>query len=172
MKITCNLCKRIFTREWNLKRHWHDVHKVANYGKRDNNVKQEIEENFHHASFNSNSSYEQNEDYNYPQSQQYPYSHTNNFPDPAFYNEYNNIQSFPYSPNNSDITETRTLNIDDKIRIQKKLKILENSLNKVHTKSFVRSKMRELKDRCYREQSDEPLKRYLEKRNMGYLWPD
>ena len=172
MILTCNRCKAPFTRKWNLKRHMHDVHKVANYGKTNNNVKQEIEENFYHQSFNSNSSYEQKEDYNYPQSQQYPYSHANNFSDPPFNNENNNIQSFPYSPNNSDIPETRTFNIDDKIRIQKILKNLENSLNKVYPKPAVSLIMKMLKDRCYREQSDEPLKRYLEKTNMGYLWPD
>ncbi|HEX2406034.1 MAG TPA: hypothetical protein VHJ38_02400 [Nitrososphaeraceae archaeon] len=171
MKI-CKLCKRIFTREWNLKRHMHDVHRIANHGNRDNNVKQKIEENFPHASFNSNSSYEQKEFYNYPQSQRYPYSHANNFSVPPFYNEYNNIQSFPYSPNNSDITETRTLNNDDIIRIQKILKNLENSLNKVYHKAYVSWKIKELKDKCYREQSDEPLKKYLITRNMGYLWPD
>ena len=67
--------------------------------------------------------------------------------------------------------ENRKLNSYDKIRIQSVLKILENYLEKIYSMPHVIWTISRLWVRCMREQSDEPLKKYLIKRNMGSLWP-
>jgi hypothetical protein len=170
-KYYCDICHESFTREWNLKRHKIDVHKVIENDK-NYNLKQVFKENLKDVPFKSNSFDEQTADPLYNQPQQNSYSYNNNFYAPPFYNGYNNIQSFPTPYIQSPITETKSFSNDDKIRIQKKLKTVENILIKVFPKFVVVSKIKRLRDQCYEEQSDEPLKRYIVKKNLGHLWPD
>ena len=146
MKIYCDICNQDFTREWNLKRHKSDVHGLVE-NEKDDSVKQEFKENFNHMPYNYN-----------------PFAY-------PFHNEYNNIQSFPNSNIKPHNSETRPFSVDERLRIQKKLKNLEKILIKVYPKLFVLRRVNRLKKQCYDEQSDDPLKRYLEKNNLGYLWP-
>jgi uncharacterized Zn-finger protein len=41
-KKVCNLCKKRFTRQWNLERHMQDIHHISEYGE-NNLVKQNYE---------------------------------------------------------------------------------------------------------------------------------
>jgi hypothetical protein len=170
-KYYCNRCHTYFSREWNLKRHKTDVHQEVENAK-DYNVKQEFKENRYPMPFNNNSFNEQMANSTYNRPQQNSYSYNNNSPAYPLHNEYNNIQSFPNPHIKSNISETRTFSLDDKIRIQKKLKYLENILIKNLPKFIVIKRIKILKDQCYYEQSDEPLKRYIVEKNLGYLWPD
>ena len=123
------------------------MHQEVENAKNDN-INQEFKENLNHMHCNDNYS-------TYP-----------------FYTEHNNIKSFPHSYTASHISETRIFTVDDKLRIQKKLKKLEIILKRGYTKSMVFERIMLLKKQCYSEQSDEPIKRYVEKKNLGYLWSD
>lgn len=57
-KYTCSICKKIFTRDWNLKRHIKDVHRLLDYTKKAN-INQRIKENYYYSSFHSNSFYKE-----------------------------------------------------------------------------------------------------------------
>jgi hypothetical protein len=145
-----------------------DVHRLADYTKKDN-VNQAIGENDYYLPFNSNSFYkENNKDFYNNYTQDLPYY--NNFSND--YSNYGNYNSELFSYPNLDfqIKENRKLNLDDKIKIYKVLKILEISL-KNYPKLYVARTISWLRSSCFREQSDEPLKKYLVKRNMGDLWP-
>ena len=168
-KYTCSICKRLFTRDWNLKRHIQDVHRIANYAKNDK-VNQEIEENGYYQPFNRNSFYKENDMNFYNNYTQNPHYYNNFSNDFSNYGNYNSAPFFSYANFNSQIKENRKLNLDDKIKIQTVLKTLENSL-KNYPKPYVAMTISWLRSRCFREQSDEPLKKYLVNSNMGDLWP-
>lgn len=166
-KISCSLCNRIFTRDWNLKRHIQDVHRLYDSDKKEN-VNQEIEENYY--SPNNNSFYKEN-DINYYNNHN-PYYY-NNFPN-AFHNPayYYNYEFYPNSNfNPSSLEKEKRLSVDDKTRIKQVLKVLEKHLEKIFPTSFVVGIRLWLWDSCIQEQSDEPLKKYLKKYNLGSLWP-
>ena len=69
----------------------------------------------------------------------------------------------------SQIKENRKLNLDDEIKIQKGLKIIQNYL-KNYPKPYVAMRISELRSKCIRAQSDEPLKKYLVNGKRGDLW--
>jgi hypothetical protein len=169
-QYTCSICKGIFTRDWNLKRHIQDVHGLADYTKK-SNINQGIKENDYYSPSNSNSSYKEKDmDYrnNYKKNPCYYDIFYTNFPNDGYYIH----GSFPDLIFNSQTTENRELNDNDKIEIQKVLKILEDHLKKVGVPvTFVFGIITLLKRRCFSEKSDEPLKNFLITHNLGYLWP-
>ena len=79
-KHTCSICKRIFTREWNLKRHLRDVHRIAKYSKKDQ-VNQEIEANGYYPPLNSSFYKENDKDFynNYTQNPHDYYNFSNDY---------------------------------------------------------------------------------------------
>lgn len=141
----CSICDRIFTRDWNLKRHIQDLHRLYNYDKKEN-INQEFEENYYSQKSNNS---------------------LNTCPNPADHN-------FEFLPNPnfnpSQLEEEKRLSLDDKIRIQSILKNLENSLEKIFPKPNIVWTTWSLWCRCIQTQSDEPLKRFLINQKMGYLW--
>ena len=92
---------------------------------------------------------------------------SNIYPSPGYYNN----EPYIYSNNNSPFKEEKILSIDDKIKIQKVLKVVENYLERIYPKYNVFLIISRLHYRCLREKSDEPLKKFLVKNNMGHLWP-
>lgn len=165
-KYTFNICKRIFTRDWNLRRHMQDVHRlVADYTKK-THINQE---NGYYPPPINNIFYKENKmDYssNYKQNPYYHNNFYNYFPNHGYYLD----GSFP-SNFNSQTKENRRLNVDDKIKIQKVLQILENHLYKIGIPIFFVSVIITwLNHRCFIEKSYEPLKKYLTDYNLGYLW--
>lgn len=117
-----------------------------------NNLKK-IENNNNYMDYNGNS---------------YCYNNFSNiYPNHGYYNS----EPYIYSNYNFLFKEVKTLSSDDKIKIQKVLKIVENYLESLYPKSNVFLIISWLRYRCLREKSDEPLKKYLVKNNMGHLWP-
>ena len=163
-KYYCDICNRDFTRNDNLKRHKTDVHELVENAK-EYTEKQGLPENLDQTPFNK-----QITNPIYSQSQEKSYN--NNFSAYPFYNGYNYTQSFPNPNIQSHIKETKSFSVDDKIKIQKKLKIVENILKKNRPYYYVASRINMLRAQCYNEQSDEPLKRFIVKKNLGHLWPD
>lgn len=153
-----------------LKRHIKDVHRLLDYTKKAN-INQRIKENYYYSSFHSNSFYKEKDmDYcnSYKQNPYYYNNFYNHFPN----HEYHIDSSFPYSSFNSQNKENRKLNVDDKIKIQKVLQILENHLYKIDIPiPFVFGIIRWLDHRCTIENNDDPLKKYLTDYNLGYISP-
>lgn len=98
-------------------------------------------------------------------------SHSNNFSNTFPNHEYYHGEPFLYSNFNSQSKEEKRLNVDDRIKIQKVLKILENTLVKIYPTAYVVWIISWLHYRCLSEKSDEPIKKFLVRNNMGYLWP-
>ena len=72
---------------------------------------------------------------------------------------YNNSEPYIYSNYNSLFKEEKTLSNDDKIKIQKVLKFVENYLKRLYPKSNVFPIILWLRYRCLREKSDEPIEK-------------
>jgi hypothetical protein len=170
VKPYCKKCKKIFTRDWNFKRHLSDVHNVEDRSRSD--IVNQSRENLTHEPYNSNSFGEQNVDDIYNKFQQNYDSQNNNLSTHPLQDEYYNIESFPGGFINSHIPVKGTFNIDEEIKIQKQLKNLENILLKILPRFLVVGRINMLMKECYYEQSNDPLKRYLVKKNMGHLWSD
>lgn len=173
--MRCTVCNQSFSRQWNLKRHIQDVHKLHNYDKKDNIMQKDND--FNNLPFNI---YENNNfkdtnnknDINNNQNQHY----YNSFPD-INHDLYYNVESYQYPYSNftnsnfeSQLKKEKRLSVDDKIKIQKGLKILENHLEKICKPVYIFRIIKLLNYRCLSEKSDEPLKKYLVQNNIGYLW--
>ena len=141
----CIVCKQIFTRKWNLERHLQDVHEIYDNTKKDN-INPEI------GDYNSL---------------------------PINIDSNNNLRNFVYSndevylyPNFiPPLEKEKRLNVDDRIRIQKGLKILESCLEKIYPPGFVFQIISWLRSCCRYEKSDEPLKNFFVQMNLGDRWP-
>jgi hypothetical protein len=82
-----------------------------------------------------------------------------------------NTSSHLYSNINSQYKEgEKRLSNDDKIKIQKVLKNLENYLQKFYPHMFIFRVLSWLNYQCLTQKSDDPLKKFLVKNNMGFLW--
>ena len=57
--------------------------------------------------------------------------------------------------------EEKKLSIDDKIKIQKVLKNLENYLEKFYHRTFIFQILSWLRYQCFTQKSDKPLKNFL-----------
>ena len=79
---------------------------------------------------------------------------------------------YPYSNINSRYKEEekKRLSIDDKIKIQKVLKNLENYLEKFYPSTFIFQIVSWLRYQCFTQKSDKPLKKFLVQNNIGFLW--
>ena len=71
---------------------------------------------------------------------------------------------------NTKKKKKKRLSIDDKIKIQKILKNLENYLEKFYTRAFIFQIISWLRYQCFTQKSDEPLKKFLVQNNIGFLW--
>src|SRR5829696_2837752 len=133
-KNVCNICYKKVTRKWNLERHLYDVHDVHDDLRKDR-IKQVIDVPDHLSNMAESKRKILNKDNDNNMNQtQYTqrYYNNNNFPNNLYYNyDYYNYTSYPYPNFNFPYREEeRKLTIDDKIKIQKILKNLENHLEK------------------------------------------
>ncbi|HEX2408832.1 MAG TPA: hypothetical protein VHJ38_16645 [Nitrososphaeraceae archaeon] len=168
----CQICYKKFTRKWNLERHLDDNHQIHNDFS-NARMKQEIEmfDQFSNIvepkhKFLNKEDNKMKEMLQYNQS----YYNNNNLPNnlPYYYYGFdNNISSYPYSNINFQYNEEekekgeKRLSIDDKIRIQKVLKILEDYLEKLYPRWFIFQVLSWLHYQCRIQKSDEPLKKFL-----------
>jgi hypothetical protein len=174
-KNVCNICYKKFTRKWNLERHLYDVHEVHN-GLSKARIKQGIDVPDHLSNMVEQNRKILNKDNNMSQSPRHnqSYYNNNNLPNNLPYYDYgfdNNTSLYPYSNINSQYKEEeKRLSIDDKIKIQKVLKNLENYLKKFFPSTFIFQILSWLRYRCLTQKSDEPLKKFLVQNNIGFLW--
>ncbi len=172
MEKRCYICNKIFSRQWNLERHLQDVHEINNdirKGKRRGGIDgydYEYGQLSMNSAINLKKTESNNNDMDYKVNSYYYNNFSNIYPIPGYYNS----EPYIYSNNNSLFKE-ETLSIDDKIKIQKALKFVENYLKRLYPKANVFPIISLLRNRCLREKSVEPLKKYLVKNNMGDLWP-
>jgi hypothetical protein len=139
------------------------VHRIAKDAKKDQ-VNQEIEENGYYPPFNTSFYKENDKDfYNYTQN---PHDYNNFSNDSSNYGYYNNEPFFSYSNFTSQNKANSEFNVVVEIKIQKGLKIIENYL-KNYPKPYVAKRISELRSRCIRAQSDDPLKKYPSKWKEG-----
>ncbi len=174
-KNVCNICYKKFTRIWNLERHLYDIHEFHNNV---NNArrKQEIEMHDHLLNMVEPNRKILNKEDNNMNNREYnqSYYNNNNLPNnsPYYYYEFdNNTSSYLYSNINSQYKEDKKrLSIDDKIKKQKVLKNLENYLKKFYPQMFSFQILSWLHYQCLTQKSDEPLKKFLVQKNIGFLW--
>lgn len=176
-KSVCNICYKKFTRKWNLERHLYDVHEVQNDLSKVR-IKQEIDVPDNLSNMVEPERKFLNRDNNMNQPSQYNQSYynnnnlTNNLPY-YYYGFDNNTASYPYSNINSQYEEEeqeeKKLSIDGKIKIQKILKNLENYLEKFYPRVFIFQILSWLRYQCLTKKSEEPLKRFLVQKNIGFL---
>lgn len=157
-----------------MKRHLQDVHEINDDIKKEKRRGEIDGYDYEYGQLNMNSANNlkktenNNNDMDY-HGNSYCYNNFSNiYPSPGYYNS----EPYIYSNYNSIFKEKKTLSSDDKIKIQKVLKSVENYLERLYPKSTVFQIISWLSYRCLREKSDEPLKNYLVKINMGHLWPD
>jgi hypothetical protein len=167
----CTICKKRFTRQWNLERHMQDIHHISEYGENDM-VKQKYE-----GSPYSNPSIFKNEqlrnfennmtemDYN----QNPPENHTfsNHYSREDLYNNrfYENFEPFPPEKKENRLT------IRDIVRIRRGLQILRNFLQQIYPNQIVIPQIYCLNYLCYTKKSIQPLRDFYEKYNLMGLWP-
>ena len=84
------------------------------------------------------------------------------YPYPNFFNS--NINSQPK-------IEKKEWTTNDRIKVQKALKILQNYLSKIYYPSYTYRMIKLLHDRCSSERSIEPLKQFFVSKYLGHLWP-
>ena len=170
-KKRCDRCNRLFSRQWNLERHLQDVHEINNDIKKRRGRIDGYDYEYEQLNINSANNLKKTEN-NYNDMDYNGNSYCcNNFSNIYPNSGYNNSEPYIYSNYNSLFKEEKTLSNDDKIKIQKVLKFVENYLKRLYPKSNVFPIISWLRYRCLREKSDEPLKKYLFKNNMGHLWP-
>jgi hypothetical protein len=169
----CKVCNKIFTRKWNLERHLQDIHGI--YNKPENqNITSEIDNNTSSQRYN-NTNHIFRDSYNDGNMNQMDYSgqynNYNNFAQNYSYHEYYR-QRYPWSNFNLQLEkEPKRWTYDDKIRLQRGLKILQNHLQSFYPPPFVSGIILMLRRKCNSEKSDEPLKKYFVQMNIGDRWP-
>ena len=174
IKKRCYRCNRLFSRQWNLERHLQDVHEINDDIKKEERRGGIDGYDYEFGQLNMNNANNlkktenNNNDMDYNGNSYYYDNFSNIYPIPRYYN----IEPYIYANYNSLCKEEKILSIDDKIKIQKVLKVVENYLERIYPKYYVFLIISRLRHRCLREKSDEPLKKYLVKNNMGHLWPD
>jgi hypothetical protein len=167
----CTICKKRFTRQWNLERHMQDIHHISEYGK-NNMVKQKYEGSpYSYPSIFTNEqlrNFENNMtemDYN----QNPPENHTfsNHYSREDLYNNrfYENFEPFPPEKKENRLT------IRDIVRIRRGLQILRNFLQQIYPNQIVIPQIYCLNYLCYTKKSIQPLRDFYEKYNLMGLWP-
>ena len=170
-KEECKVCKKRFTRQWNLQRHLKSIHNISEYGK--NNIfKLKYDPLTDVDPFSIN-----NEHANTPEnkiSELKPYRNTykyqyfkNRFYSNTDYNNgfFHNYESLPMKKKESKLT------IQDDIRIQTASLILKNILPRYSSEIIVTNFLYWVIRQCNTKQSDQPLKDWFKRFNLGHLWP-
>ncbi|HJT85467.1 MAG TPA: hypothetical protein VJ697_13385 [Nitrososphaeraceae archaeon] len=174
-KKICKICNTPFTRKWNLARHLKDSHQIPTK-EEIQNMNSEFDNNHISAERYNNRSHKLSHRYNCDGMNEINYSGTynnyNEIPPNYSYPGYFNGQGYPwFNFNFQSEKEQKRWTYDDQIRIQSILKILQNYLEKIYHQFYVSRTIFRLKRKCNDEKSDELVKKFFIRKNIGYLWP-
>ena len=165
---TCTVCKKKFTRQWNLERHLKDIHEI--YQSRDNDMVKQRSDPYSYP-FSRKKGYFRNSENNMGEINNYQNPpEYNNFPiefstyDIHNHGFYENFEPFP-------IKKEKNLTIGDMIRIRDGLQILRNFLQRIYPNYIVVQQICWLHYRCYTQKSIQPLRDFYIKNNLISLWP-
>ena len=170
-KKICKVCKKGFLRQWNLKRHLKDIHKIHEY--RENDMVKQKSEAYSYPFSNKNEDFRNPEnnmsEMNYYQNPPEYHNFTNPFSNYDIHNSriYENVESIP-------IDKESRLTIKDLIKIQRAFQILRNYFQQFYPQLpnvIITNQMRWLYYRCYTKQSLQPLMDYYKRYNIWHLWP-
>jgi len=167
--ITCNVCKKKFTRQWNLERHLQDIHMIPEY--RENKMVRQKYEACVYPSAIKNKDLRNPEnsmgEINYYQKPPEYDSFTNGFPNYDLYNNmvYENVEAGPIDKKESGLT------IREMAKIPHALIILRNYLQRFEPHLDAIDIIRSLHYQCYTQRSIQPWKDFYKKNNLGHLWP-
>ena len=170
-KKVCNLCKKRFTRQWNLGRHMQDIHQISELCE-NHMVKQKYERPpYSNPSIlrneqlrNSKTNTTKMDSYQNPSGY---HTFTNHYYSEDLYNNrfYGNFEPFPIEK------EKNKLTIQDIIRITRGLQILRNFLPRIYPNHVVIQLICWLNYLCYTKKSIQPLRDFYEKNYLMRLWP-
>ena len=148
-KKICNLCKKRFSRKWNLERHIQDIHHISEYGENDM-VKQKYETSpysnpstFRNEQFRNSENNTTQKDY-YEIPPEY-HNFTNHYSNNDLYHNrfYENFEPFPIDKKEDKLT------IPDIIRIRRGLQNLRNFLQRIYPNQVVIEQISWLNYLCY-----------------------
>lgn len=171
-KKICTVCKKRFTRQWNLARHLKDIHNISDYG--ENDVTKRKNDRFMYSSIYQmkkeplrNSDNQMNEMNHYPNTPQY-HNFTQGFASDICYNNgiYQRCEFVPKDKKEPKLT------IKDGIRIKTAFQILQNVLPRFYPNTAVNRVICWLKYQCNTKHTDEPLKDFFKMYHIWHLWPD
>ena len=168
-KKVCNLCKKRFTRQWNLGRHMQDIHHISESCE-NHMVKQKYEDPPYSNPSRLRNEQLRNSKTNTTQMDSYKNPHeyhtfTNHYREELYNSRlYRNFEPFPIEK------EENKLTIQDMIRINCGLQILRNFLPRIYP-NYVIWQICWLNYLCYTKKSIQPLRDFYEKYNLMGLWP-
>jgi hypothetical protein len=166
----CKVCKKRFTRQWNLQRHLKSIHNISD-GK-NNLFKQRYDRPIDVDSFSIKNEHASNPENKI--SELKPYRNTykyqnfiNRFYSNKYYNNgfYQNYELLPIEK------KEPKLSLQDYIRIQRASLILKNILPRYYSEIIVNNSLYWVLRQCNTKQSDQPLKDCFKRYNLGHLWP-
>jgi hypothetical protein len=170
-KEICNICKKSFTRQWNLHRHLKSIHNISEYGK-NNIVKPRYDRPIYSDPSTIQDEYARNPENKISESKAYRNTYKyQNFKN-RFYidGNYNNWSHQNYKLLTIENEEPK-LTIQDYRRIQTACLILKNILSRFYPYIVVTNMLYWVIRQCNTKQSDQPLKDCFKRYNLGHLWP-
>ena len=170
-KKECEVCNKMFTRQWNLERHMQDIHQISEYGENERmNQKYEDPHYSNHSTlrneqFRTRANNTTEIDY-YENPPQY-YNFANHYASKDSYNDrgYENFEPFPMEKKEKKLT------ITNRVKIIRGLQILKNFLPRIYPHHVVIQQIYWLNYLCYTQNSIQPLRDFFKKNNLMHLWP-
>ena len=168
IQYTCNICKKIFTRDWNFRRHIHDVRGIKVNTNTDNSNLDDTKYS-NNPKANNNFFLKDDKQYNNNYNQN-PYR-LDDFHGNISNTTYPSSESIPFLEWDVPIKEKERLTSDEIIKIQKILKKLTDHLLQCgYPTNNVLKFVNDLNFYCIIKKSDEPLKKFLTLKMLGHFW--
>ncbi|MGH9981820.1 MAG: C2H2-type zinc finger protein [Nitrososphaeraceae archaeon] len=164
-KKFCNVCKKRFTRQWNLERHLKDIHNISGYHKNDINKQKNVQSTYSSIYSIKNQPFRNSDNH------MISINHYSNTPGYHILQRYDNETNYNnwFYPNDELVTIDKKepmLTIEDGIRIRTALQILQNVLSRFYPPNLVIRIICLLQFQCFTKHSDEPLIEFYKKYNI------
>jgi hypothetical protein len=169
-KKECEVCNKLFTRQWNLERHMQDIHHISEHGENER-INQEYEDPPY-----SNPSTIRNEQFrthanrtieiDYSENPHQYHNVSNHYSSKDSYNNrvYENFEPFPMEKKEKKLT------ITDRMKLIRGLQFLKNFLPRIYPNHVVIQQIYWLNYLCYTQNSIQPLRDFFKKYNLMHLW--